>query len=84
ELACSAGKGFELIFFNHLREEMRRKINEAPHVVRFKGLDGCVKQLIGAQRWSQRCEILSDQIVEYLRTCLSAEPKNETCALVVL
>ncbi|MEO6036490.1 MAG: hypothetical protein ABIQ35_14655, partial [Verrucomicrobiota bacterium] len=42
ELACSAGKGFELIFFNHLREEMRRKINEAPHVVRFKGLDGCV------------------------------------------
>ena len=84
DLALSAGKGFELFFFSHLRAEMRRKINEAPHVVRFKGLDGCVKQLIGAQRWSQRCETLSDQIVDYLRTCLSAEPKSETCALVVL
>lgn len=84
ELAFSAGKGFELFFFSNLREEMRRKINEAPRVVRFKGLHGCVKQLVGAQRWSQRCEILSDQIVEYLRTCLSTESKNETRALVVL
>ena len=83
-LASLAGKGFELLFFPHLREEMRRKINEAPHVVRFKGLDDCVKQLIGARRWSQRCEVLSDQIVDYLRHCLSAEPKSSACALVVL
>ena len=84
EVAASAGKGFELFFFPNLREEMRRKINEGPHVVRFKGLRGCVKQLVGAQRWSGRCEVLSDQIVEYLRTCLSTECKKETCALVVL
>ena len=83
-LASSAGKGFELLFFPHLREEMRRKISEAPHVVRFKGLDGCVKQLVGTRRWSRRCEKLSDQIVDYLRTCLSAEPKSGTCALVVM
>lgn len=84
EVAVSAGKGFELSFFPNLREEMRRKINEAPHVVRFKGLRGCVKQLVGAKRWSSRCEVLSDQIVEYLRTCLTTDTKNETCALVVL
>lgn len=83
-LASTAGKGFELSFFPTLREEMRRKIEEAPHVVRFRGLHDCVKQLMGAQRWSQRCDILSDQIVEYLRTCLSNESKKETCALVVL
>ena len=83
KLAASADKGFELFFFPTLREEMRRKIDEAPHVVRFNGLRGCVKQLVGAQRWSQRCQNLNDQIVEYLRTCLSVERKNETCALVV-
>lgn len=84
DVAESAGKNFELLFFARLREEMRRKIKEEPHVVRFKGLQSCVKHLVGAQRWSDRCQILSDQIVEYLRTCLSAEPKKETCALVVL
>ncbi len=84
KLAEAADKGFELFFFPTLREEMRRKINESPHVVRFSGLRGCVKQLIGAQRWSHRCQNLNDQIVEYLRTCLSVESKKETCALVVL
>jgi hypothetical protein len=84
EVAASAGKGFELFFFPNLRAEMRRKINEAPHVVRFKGLRGCVKQLVGAKRWSPRCEVLSDQIVEHLRGCLSTDSKKETCALVVL
>jgi hypothetical protein len=84
EVAASAGKGFELFFFPKLREEMRRKIKEAPHVVRFKGLRGCVKQLVGAKRWSPRCDVLSDQIVEHLRTCLGIDSKKETCALVVI
>ncbi len=84
DVAATAGENFELLFFVHLRQEMRRRIQEEPHVVRFKGLRDCVKQLSGAQRWSDRCQDLSDQIVEYLRTCLNAEPKKETCALVVL
>jgi hypothetical protein len=84
EVAASAGKGFELFFFPHLRDEMRRKLDESPHVVRFNGLRGCVKQIVGAQRWNQRCQTLNDQIVDYLRTCLSTESKKETCALVVL
>jgi hypothetical protein len=84
DVAASAGKGFELFFFPHLRDEMRRKLDEEPHVVRFNGLRDCVKQIVGAQRWSQRCETLNDQIVDYLRTCLTTESKKETCALVVL
>jgi hypothetical protein len=51
--------------------------------VRFRGLRGCVKQLAGARRWSHRCERLQDQIVEYLRGCLTAEPEQNECALVV-
>jgi len=84
KIAASAGKGFELVFFPNLRDEMRRKLDESPHVVRFSGLRGCVKQIVGAQRWSQRCEALNDQIVDYLRSCLTTENKKETCALVVL
>lgn len=84
ELAYAAGKGFELVFFSRLRDELRRKLDGAPNVVRFNGLRGCVKQLIGAQRWSQRCELLNDQIVDYLRTCWSVESKKEICSLVVI
>ncbi len=49
----------------------------------FEGLRGCVKQLAGAQRWSARCEQMQGQIVSYLRECLTAEPEQKNCALVV-
>jgi hypothetical protein len=51
--------------------------------VRFRGLRGCVKQLAGVRRWSPRCEHLQDQIVAYLRGCLTAETEQNQCALVV-
>jgi hypothetical protein len=54
-----------------------------PEVLRFRGLRICVKQLIGAKRWSRRCQRLNDQIVDYLRTCLSAEKGGQACALIV-
>jgi hypothetical protein len=82
-LAFESGKGFELIFFSKLRDELRLKLGESPHIVQFRGLRGCVKQLVGAKRWGNRCRRLNDQIVEYLRTCLSAEIAGRSCALVV-
>jgi hypothetical protein len=42
-----------------------------------------VKQLAGARRWNSRCEELQDQIVGYLRGCLTAETEQNGCALVV-
>jgi hypothetical protein len=84
ELACQSGQGFELAFFPRLRHELRRQRNRSPHVVRFKGLRGCVKQLVGARRWTGRCQSLSDQIVDYLRHCLSNDPGAKSCSLVVL
>lgn len=83
EIACESGKGCELFFFPHLRDEMRRKLSDSPEIVRFSGLRGCVKQMIGARRWSRRCEDLSDQIVEFLRSCLCEDSKGDSCALVV-
>lgn len=83
EIACESGKGCELFFFPHLRDELRRKLDQSPEVLRFRGLRGCVKQIVGAQRWSRRCQVLSDQIVEYLRGCLTRDSKTGSCALVV-
>src|SRR6266851_4782862 len=84
QLACESGKGFELAFFPRLREELRQQLNQSPHVVRFKGLRSCVKQLAGARRWTDRCQCLSDQIVDYLRHCLSNDPDAKSCSLMVL
>jgi len=52
-------------------------------VLRFSGLRGAVKQLVGAQRWGNRCQDLKEQILSYIRECVSAEPANADFALLV-
>jgi hypothetical protein len=82
-MARESGDSLELFFFPRLRDELRAQLRQSPRVLRFRGLRGCVKQLAGARRWSARCEQLRNQIVEYLRQCLTAEPEPADCALVV-
>jgi hypothetical protein len=83
QLAFEAGKGFELVFFPRLRSELQKNLTRSPRVLRFHGLRGCVKQLAGAQRWSARCQELSDQIVDFLRSCWNHEARETKSALVV-
>jgi hypothetical protein len=83
ELASSSGKGFELFFFQRLRTELKTQLQQEPAIVRFQGLRTCVKQLAGRQRWCPLCQNLSDQIVDYLRECFTAEQAND-CNLVVV
>jgi len=82
-LAFQSSKGCELFFFRSLREEVHRKLELRPQMLVFRGLRVCVMQLTGSKRWGRRCQRLSDQIVEYLRTCLSAENATGSCILVV-
>src|SRR5207248_639041 len=82
-LACESGKGFELIFFPLLRNEVRRHLRLAPRVLRFRGLRGCVKQLAGARRWSRRCQSLQDQILLYLRQCVTDHSRTAEISLIV-
>lgn len=82
-LAAAAGFGCELAFFPRLRDAVREQIQNSPRLIRFHGLRRCVKRLIGAQRWSPRCESLRDQIVDFLRSTLSREAVGGPCALVV-
>ena len=80
-LARECDGSLELFFFQRLRREMRLHLLQSPRLLRFRGLRRCVKQLAGARRWSARCEKLREQIVEFLRQCLTAE-QNE-CAIIV-
>jgi hypothetical protein len=82
-LACQSGDARELVFFPRLRDELRTQLQSSPRLVRFRGLRGCVKQLAGARRWSPRCEDLRDQIIGYLRGCLSTESRESECRLWV-
>ncbi|MSU59029.1 MAG: hypothetical protein EXS35_12830 [Pedosphaera sp.] len=82
-LARDSGAARELVFFPRLRRELRTQLQASPRLIRFRGLRGCVKQLAGARRWSPRCENLRDQIVGYLRECLTTEPREAECVLVV-
>jgi hypothetical protein len=85
ELARDAAReGFELLFFPQLRQELKRKLDLSPNVLRFHGLRDCVKQLAGAARWNRRCQGLHDQIVDFLRSCWETEPARHSCALMVL
>jgi len=82
-IARESAGSLELFFFPRLRDQLRAQLRQSPQVLRFRGLRGCVKQLAGAQRWSARCEQMQDQIVGFLRECLTAEPEQKACALVV-
>jgi hypothetical protein len=82
-LARDCGVGGELVFFPRLREQLGLHLQAGCRVIRFGGLRNCVKQLSGARRWSVKCQTMQEQIVEYLRKCLSALGKGKELALVV-
>lgn len=82
-LALESREVGELYFFPRLRDEVRMHLSQSPQLLYFQGLRQCVKQLAGARRWSPRCQDLHDQIVEYLRTCMTQESIGGNCALLV-
>ena len=82
-IARESADNLELFFFPRLRDALRAQLRQSPRVLHFRGLRGCVKQLAGAQRWSARCEQMQEQVVGFLRECLTAEPEQKACALVV-
>ena len=82
-LLAHAGIAGELAFFPRLRTAVLAQFQLTPRLVRFRGLRGCVKRLLGAERWSPRCDQMRDQIIEFLQHTLSKETAGRSCALVV-
>lgn len=83
QLAAEA-QGAELLFFPRFRAALRQQLDHSPHRLQFHGLRGCVKQLAGAQRWSDRCRKLQDHIIAFARDCLHREAGNTNCTLVIV
>lgn len=82
-LADESADGGELLFFKRLRDALLKQLDVSPDAVRFQGLRGCVKRLLGARRWNMKCEQLQEQIVDYLRQLFSAEARRARCSLMV-
>ncbi len=82
-LARESGDGSELFFYPLLRKQFQEQVRQSPRVLRYRGLRLCVKQLVGARRWSERCRTVEAQIISYLRECLSAETGARQVALMV-
>lgn len=82
-LARDCSTGGELVFFPRLREELRAHLQAECRVIRFRGLRDSIKLLAGARRWGVKCQKMQEQVVEYLRKCLSALGKGKEIALVV-
>ncbi len=83
QIAHESGRAFELNFFPRLRDALRLQLTTVPTVIRFTGLRPCVKALMGAKRWSSRCAAMEEQIVGYVRECLSTDAAGAGCILVV-
>ena len=82
-LAREAGQGGELVFFPRLRHELRQHMLQQPRVLRYRGLRSCVKQIVGARRWTDRCRNFEEQIVDFLRHAAGVERGSGEIALVV-
>lgn len=83
EISEENGQPCEILLFQRLRAEIHRQVEGAPVRVCFSGLRPCVKRILGLRRWSPRCQGLSDQIVNYVRDCLSREKRHNRCAVVI-
>ena len=51
-VAIDAGHGLDLFFFPRLRLVLDEVLQQSPDIACFRGLRGCVKQLLHAKRWS--------------------------------
>jgi len=65
ELARHAG--FELMFFQLLRDRLQEALHLVVRGVRLEGLRPCVKMIENARHWQKDCELLSDEIVLFSR-----------------
>ncbi len=82
-LTDESGQPCELLFFPRLRDELRQQLRQQPRVLHFRGLRPCVKQLMGTRRWTSGCRELEEDIVAFLRQCLTSEIKQPDFSLVI-
>jgi len=74
EIADSAP--YELLFYPRLREKLDDIVAMEVRGLVCGDLRPCVKILDQAPRWRQTCDTLSEQIVAYIRTYMTTDPRR--------
>lgn len=77
DLARRAGHGYELAFFELLRESLRGIPDSDAQQVELCDLHPCVKLLRGAKAWRSDCEQLTGEIVLFIRTELDRSRRQK-------
>lgn len=72
EIAKDAGSGFEMGFFQILRNRLYEVLSKEVLRLRCSDLKGCVKFLRGGKRWNKDCGMLQEEIVCFIRECVEA------------
>jgi hypothetical protein len=67
ELAREAGPGYELAFFQLLKERIQPALSNRASNFNFYGLRSCVRLLRSTKSWTHSCSELQNEIVEFLR-----------------
>jgi hypothetical protein len=70
EIAKEAGSGFELAFFQLLKERIQPAFSAPLTSIHLYGLQSCVRSLQSVKTWSRNCSQLRSEIVEFVRTQL--------------
>jgi hypothetical protein len=80
DLAREAGPGYELAFFQLLRERVQSALEINSSNVDLYGLQSCVRHLRAVKTWSRSCSLLRTEIVQFLR----AQLERTDCATNLL
>src|SRR3954463_14789566 len=67
DLALEAGPGYELAFFQLLRERIRPALSNHASNLHIHGLQRCVRHLQSVKTWSRECSRLRNEIVTFVR-----------------
>jgi hypothetical protein len=70
ELAEEAGPGYELAFFQLLKERIQPAFCEGAARLDIYGIHTCVRHLQSVKTWSRECSLLRNEIVNFLRAHL--------------
>lgn len=83
DLVKEAGAGYELAFFNRLRDRLQSMIGSGATEVDLVGLATCVKQLRSRKSWSRGCDALQEEIVSFVRNQTLSAPKAREISVQV-
>jgi hypothetical protein len=67
DLACTAGTGYELAFFDVLAHSIRDVMEMEANYFELLDLERCVKHLRSRKIWSRDCDALRAEIVAFVR-----------------